>query len=157
MPTSIVEYFSGNEGSSCGYCKGKGSSFSHGMWAHTMTVEDYQDLIDRGWRRSGRYCYKPTLNKTCCPQYTIRCDATQFKPSKWVVLSYFRTGYWKRTWGEDLRSQECAMIKRMTELWIVASIIQLIQVKTTWQTDFWSKVDFSIALVCVRPHYSSPE
>jgi len=22
-----------------------------GMWAHTMTVEDYQDLIDRGWRR----------------------------------------------------------------------------------------------------------
>ena len=22
-----------------------------GMWAHTMTVQDYQDLIDRGWRR----------------------------------------------------------------------------------------------------------
>jgi len=22
-----------------------------GMWAHYMTVEDYQDLIDRGWRR----------------------------------------------------------------------------------------------------------
>jgi len=21
------------------------------MWAHCMTVEDYQDLIDRGWRR----------------------------------------------------------------------------------------------------------
>ena len=22
------------------------------MWGHTLTVRDYQDLIDRGWRRS---------------------------------------------------------------------------------------------------------
>lgn len=26
-------------------------SFISGMWAHSMTVQDYQDLIDRGWRR----------------------------------------------------------------------------------------------------------
>lgn len=25
--------------------------FISGMWAHSMTVQDYQDLIDRGWRR----------------------------------------------------------------------------------------------------------
>lgn len=43
-----------------------------GMWAHAMTVGDYQDLIDRGWRRSGKYCYKPTMDVTCCPMYTIR-------------------------------------------------------------------------------------
>lgn len=43
-----------------------------GMWAHAMTVSDYQDLIDRGWRRSGKYCYKPTMEVTCCPMYTIR-------------------------------------------------------------------------------------
>ena len=42
----------------------------------------FQDLIDRGWRRSGQYCYKPTMNKTCCPLYTIKCEALQFKPSK---------------------------------------------------------------------------
>uniref|UniRef100_A0A9J7X3S9 Arginyl-tRNA--protein transferase 1 n=1 Tax=Cyprinus carpio carpio TaxID=630221 RepID=A0A9J7X3S9_CYPCA len=52
------------------------------MWSHTMTVQDYQDLIDRGWRRSGKYVYKPTMNKTCCPQYTIRCHALNFHPSK---------------------------------------------------------------------------
>uniref|UniRef100_A0A8C9ZFP7 Arginyl-tRNA--protein transferase 1 n=1 Tax=Sander lucioperca TaxID=283035 RepID=A0A8C9ZFP7_SANLU len=52
------------------------------MWSHTMTVQDYQDLIDRGWRRSGKYVYKPKLNKTCCPQYTIRCHALKFQPSK---------------------------------------------------------------------------
>ncbi|KAK3573621.1 hypothetical protein QTP86_029989, partial [Hemibagrus guttatus] len=52
------------------------------MWAHSMTVQDYQDLIDRGWRRSGKYVYKPVMNKTCCPQYTIRCHALNFRPSK---------------------------------------------------------------------------
>ncbi|XP_073934272.1 arginyl-tRNA--protein transferase 1 isoform X7 [Castor canadensis] len=52
------------------------------MWAHSMTVQDYQDLIDRGWRRSGKYVYKPVMNQTCCPQYTIRCRPLQFQPSK---------------------------------------------------------------------------
>ncbi|XP_016062632.1 PREDICTED: arginyl-tRNA--protein transferase 1 isoform X2 [Miniopterus natalensis] len=52
------------------------------MWAHSMTVQDYQDLVDRGWRRSGKYVYKPVMNQTCCPQYTIRCRSLQFQPSK---------------------------------------------------------------------------
>lgn len=43
-----------------------------GMWAYQMTTQDYQDLIDRGWRRSGQYCYKPHMNVTCCPSYTIK-------------------------------------------------------------------------------------
>jgi len=43
---------------------------------------DIQDLIDRGWRRSGQYCYKPTMARTCCPLYTIKCDAVKFKPTK---------------------------------------------------------------------------
>ena len=40
-----------------------------------------QELLDRGWRRSGRYIYKPDLH-TCCPQYTIRLDTRLFLPSK---------------------------------------------------------------------------
>ncbi|XP_063730986.1 arginyl-tRNA--protein transferase 1 isoform X3 [Eleginops maclovinus] len=79
---TIVEYFGGDSGYRCGYCKNDEGNFSHGMWSHTMTVQDYQDLIDRGWRRSGKYVYKPKMNKTCCPQYTIRCHATHFQPSK---------------------------------------------------------------------------
>nr|XP_040034740.1 arginyl-tRNA--protein transferase 1 isoform X3 [Gasterosteus aculeatus aculeatus] len=79
---TIVEYFGGDSGYRCGYCKNDEGNFSHGMWSHTMTVQDYQDLIDRGWRRSGKYVYKPKMNKTCCPQYTIRCHALKFQPSK---------------------------------------------------------------------------
>jgi len=65
----------------CGYCGGRGS-ISQGMWADRMTVRDYQDLLDRGWRRSGRYVYKPCMEITCCPLYTIRCDANKFQPTK---------------------------------------------------------------------------
>lgn len=43
-----------------------------GLWAHALSVNDYQNLIDRGWRRSGYYCYKPNMANTCCPSYTIK-------------------------------------------------------------------------------------
>ncbi|KAL1464676.1 hypothetical protein WDU94_004301 [Cyamophila willieti] len=75
---SIVEWISKSSGRSCGYCKLSSSSCSHGMWAHVLSVQDYQSLIDRGWRRSGHYCYKPVMNETCCPTYTIKCDAVNF-------------------------------------------------------------------------------
>ncbi|XP_053926853.1 arginyl-tRNA--protein transferase 1 isoform X5 [Cuculus canorus] len=79
---SIVEFFGGEDGYRCGYCRSDTGNLSHGMWAHSMTVQDYQDLIDRGWRRSGKYIYKPIMNQTCCPQYTIRCQALHFQASK---------------------------------------------------------------------------
>uniref|UniRef100_A0A914VII9 Arginyl-tRNA--protein transferase 1 n=1 Tax=Plectus sambesii TaxID=2011161 RepID=A0A914VII9_9BILA len=97
--TSIVEYFGESISSSCGYCKTTDpDKFTHGMWAHKLSTEDYNALLDRGWRRSGKYLYKPTLNRTCCPQYTIRCDANAFKPTKKhkrvlkIVQDYLATG-----------------------------------------------------------------
>ena len=48
----------------------------------SLTVSDYKALLDRGWRRSGRYVYKPVMEATCCPLYTIRCHAITFKPTK---------------------------------------------------------------------------
>ncbi|XP_047618665.1 arginyl-tRNA--protein transferase 1 isoform X3 [Phacochoerus africanus] len=79
---SVVEYKGLKAGYHCGYCDTEEGKASCGMWAHSMTVQDYQDLIDRGWRRSGKYVYKPVMNQTCCPQYTIRCRPLQFQPSK---------------------------------------------------------------------------
>ncbi|KAG0298265.1 Arginyl-tRNA--protein transferase 1 [Linnemannia gamsii] len=68
--------------SSCGYCKSTGGSHTYGMSAHLMTCKDYQSLVNRGWRRSGRYLYKPNLRDSCCPQYTIRMRANDFEASK---------------------------------------------------------------------------
>jgi len=39
-------------------------------------------MLDRGWRRSGVFLYKPDMRRTCCPQYTIRLDALEFAPSR---------------------------------------------------------------------------
>ncbi|XP_053983187.1 arginyl-tRNA--protein transferase 1 isoform X3 [Hylaeus volcanicus] len=79
---SIVKYSSEQKRDRCGYCKSPDTNFSYGMWAETLTVQDYQALIDRGWRRSGHYCYKPHMDQTCCPAYTIRCEALKFNISK---------------------------------------------------------------------------
>ena len=79
---SILEYFGRDQGHSCGYCDSDKGSLTYGMWGHALQPQDYQRLIDRGWRRSGNYLYKPIMNETCCPQYTIRCRVDGFKLSK---------------------------------------------------------------------------
>ncbi|KAI8910257.1 arginine-tRNA-protein transferase [Gorgonomyces haynaldii] len=79
---TIVQLLGANE-STCGYCHSKQeTSHSFGMWGHAMSAMDYQRLIDRGWRRSGKYLYKPNLGSSCCQAYTIRMDTTQFALSK---------------------------------------------------------------------------
>ncbi|TEB30155.1 hypothetical protein FA13DRAFT_1733969 [Coprinellus micaceus] len=52
------------------------------MHAVSLSVEVYQKMLYRGWARSGLYCYKPDLKKSCCPQYAYRLDALAFQPSK---------------------------------------------------------------------------
>lgn len=79
---SIVEYLGESSKEKCGYCKETGGYNSHGFWAHSLSVEDYQQLINRNWRRSGQYCYLPNNSTTCCPMYTIKCDAVNFKLSR---------------------------------------------------------------------------
>ena len=44
-------------------------------------MEAYQHLLERGWRRSGNYVYRPQIQDCCCPHYTIRLDVSRFAPS----------------------------------------------------------------------------
>ncbi|TFL04391.1 arginine-tRNA-protein transferase [Pterulicium gracile] len=91
MPSSIISIgqATGPRRSSCGYCSPPGERSqadtfvqSGGLVGIQLSCDVYQRMIDRGWRRSGTWCYKPWLEKSCCPQYTIRLDATAFAPSK---------------------------------------------------------------------------
>ncbi|CAL5203079.1 unnamed protein product [Lathyrus oleraceus] len=82
-PKESVVVDCGKRRSSCGYCRSpRHNSISHGMLAESLTVDDYQALLDQGWRRSGCFLYKPEMEKTCCPSYTIRLKAGDFVPSK---------------------------------------------------------------------------
>ncbi|KAG8722494.1 Arginyl-tRNA--protein transferase 1 [Ceratobasidium sp. 394] len=86
-PITIVEIY-GNQRSTCGYCTKKGdsnrprTSLTVSMSPLQMSCSIYKRLLDRGWRRSGDYLYKPNLKDSCCPQYTIKLDAMDFKLSK---------------------------------------------------------------------------
>ncbi|KAJ7507668.1 arginine-tRNA-protein transferase [Mycena galericulata] len=79
----------GPSATTCGYCSPPGTrtgveSAAHvaGLSAQQISCEIYQKMIDRGWRRSGTWCYKPDLKNSCCPSYTIKLDAIGFRPSK---------------------------------------------------------------------------
>ncbi|VDD83349.1 unnamed protein product, partial [Mesocestoides corti] len=72
----------------CGYCKNntaaKTTWCKHIYWA---TYCQRLQNTNRSWLASvGAYCgtlvYKPVNKKTCCPAYTIRCDAEAFRVSK---------------------------------------------------------------------------
>lgn len=86
---SVATPYGGDEASTCGYCSLAGERSAEetsykvaDLHAYTLTCEVYQKMIDRGWRRSGTYCYKPDLRRSCCPQYTIKLDALAFKVGK---------------------------------------------------------------------------
>ncbi|CAF3705709.1 unnamed protein product [Adineta steineri] len=68
--------------SKCGYCNLESGKISFGIVASAILVDDYQILMDRGWRKCGTYYYKALMDKTCCPLYTIRCDANNFVLSR---------------------------------------------------------------------------
>lgn len=68
----------------CGYCNSSAgdTSVSHGVWARSLTVEDYQALLDRGWRRSGHFLYTTSNAVTCCPAFAVRLRASEYTPSR---------------------------------------------------------------------------
>ena len=67
----------------CGYCHGsKHSSISMGFQCEKMSVDEYDKLINMGFRRSGTFIYKSDVLRTCCPMYTIRTSYEQFRWTK---------------------------------------------------------------------------
>ncbi|KAL4893196.1 arginine-tRNA-protein transferase [Aspergillus ambiguus] len=72
----------GYQRNSCGYCKSDDGSASYYTSSVSVRPNHYELLVNRGWRRSGTLYYKPNLQRTCCPHYTIRLDAAAFKPRK---------------------------------------------------------------------------
>lgn len=93
--------------SHCGYCRGKKSEIQNefalqswydihakgghnasvanctmGVQVELISVEMYDRLCNMGFRRSGRFLYKPDLLRNCCRMYTIRTTAEQVRISK---------------------------------------------------------------------------
>ncbi|KAK0651434.1 arginine-tRNA-protein transferase [Cercophora newfieldiana] len=87
VPYSHIFPIGYSNSSDCGYCRGARSGqsrkrFSYYAVATSLTPDFYQKLVDRCWRRSGTLLYRPNQKNSCCPHYTLRLDATGFKPTK---------------------------------------------------------------------------
>ena len=77
---SVIQPHGTGSNSSCGYCESaRRGRITYGASAVRLSCVDYQDLCDRGWRRSGTYLYRPNNAKTCCPNITIRLKAARFQ------------------------------------------------------------------------------
>ncbi|KAJ5594882.1 Arginyl-tRNA--protein transferase 1 [Penicillium hispanicum] len=72
----------GYQRNSCGYCKSEDGSASYYTSSVAVRPEHYGELIDRGWRRSGTLYYKQNLQRSCCPHYTLRLEASAFHPRR---------------------------------------------------------------------------
>ncbi|CAR29494.1 hypothetical protein ZYGR_0AD01760 [Zygosaccharomyces rouxii] len=100
-------YYFSDSISHCGYCKGqkpdKNDNFAVKSWydkhseakdgldaqnctlgvqAELVSVEMYDRLCNMGFRRSGKFLYKPDLLRNCCRMYTIRTTTDQVRVSK---------------------------------------------------------------------------
>lgn len=107
---------------SCGYCHGKKEKsgglqsspeiadipeepthITIGCQVQQMTCQQYDDFINRGFRRSGNFLYTGDMLRGCCRSYTIRTDMDHLKIMKehrQVVNRFKRAiGYDKTTKG----------------------------------------------------------
>ncbi|KAJ5190558.1 uncharacterized protein N7498_009543 [Penicillium cinerascens] len=72
----------GYQRNSCGYCKSDDGSASYYASSVAVRPKHYGELIDRGWRRSGTLYYKQNLQRSCCPHYTLRLEASAYQPRR---------------------------------------------------------------------------
>jgi arginyl-tRNA---protein transferase len=56
--------------------------YSYYASSQFLSAQFYEDLLCKGWRRSGTLLYRPNQRASCCPPYTIRLDALAFKATK---------------------------------------------------------------------------
>lgn len=57
---SIICLYGCQKGNDCGYCH-NGNTSSYGFESSRIISKDYDMLMNRGFRRSGSYFYKPVM------------------------------------------------------------------------------------------------
>ena len=55
------------------------TSKSYGLLFDRIPYDTYEDLINHGWRRSGKHIYRPHNFESCCPALSIRLECCKFQ------------------------------------------------------------------------------
>jgi arginyl-tRNA--protein-N-Asp/Glu arginylyltransferase len=54
-------------------------TFRTGFGCPKMRADDYDNLINKGWNRCGRYFFIRSQEKSCCQSYSLRVPIEDFK------------------------------------------------------------------------------
>ena len=84
---NVAEMFEDNNPAGCGYCKHQTMKKSLNRHQFKFSVNSIpviimQNLMTKGWGKSGNIIYKYTYEKTCCKLYQPRVDINKFQISK---------------------------------------------------------------------------
>ena len=52
---------------------------SYGLLFDSLNYNDYEALVNKGWRRSGKHLYRPHNFESCCPSLSIRLETSKFQ------------------------------------------------------------------------------
>ncbi|KAI5292903.1 Arginyl-tRNA--protein transferase 1 [Ascosphaera acerosa] len=72
----------GYQRNGCGYCKRDDGSIAYYAHSKSCRAEEYEILMNHGWRRSGQLFYRQNPKHSCCPYYTIRLAPEEYKPRR---------------------------------------------------------------------------
>ena len=70
-----------NHRSTCPYCHKVGGFHTRGVVVDTLTVDVWLELLNRGWRRFGKYLWHQAED-ICCRQYPIRTNVRRHTPNR---------------------------------------------------------------------------
>ncbi|KAJ2851265.1 Arginyl-tRNA--protein transferase 1 [Coemansia brasiliensis] len=90
--------------SKCGYCQTSGKSRCFGMRSYKLLCADYEQMINRGWRRSGSFLYLTDHSTSCCSYYPIRTHALSHqlrKTERRLLRRWHRLGLLKDFHTDD--------------------------------------------------------
>lgn len=79
-----VGLYNDDSPSECPFCNTPGMDISDMMIVHSEKIPDYmfEQLMERGWWRTGNVIFKPQLTRVCCPSFAIRLPVEKFELSK---------------------------------------------------------------------------
>ena len=106
-PTSVAFYLSVYIGFKSKLILGSSPGASVGFLSTFLQPSVYQKFVDRGWRRSGTYYYKPDNHHSCCPHYTIRYYVAPLFPED-LLIPYL-------AWMRQLSIREGNSVKPSTD------------------------------------------
>lgn len=77
-----IQFAPADQWTKCAYCDNPAGDRYDYFLCTDMSVELLDELVEKGWWRTGHVIFKPCFSVVCCPGYSMRMPVREFKPNK---------------------------------------------------------------------------